>query len=1314
MLEEIVGISLDRIANQSGTGNIVAARAEGTGNGNQARCYNCRGLGIQLQAAEFDFMAAAGDLDEIEEVNANCILMANLQHASTSGTQLGKAPVYDTDGSAEVHLSDNCYDNEIFNMFTQEEQYMDILEPIPEPQLVPQNDNHVTSVSSSMVQSGGIVETSSHPNEETSVYQETAYRNLVNQVAKNGLVVVPGISNQSGSGNIVAIRAEGDLDEIKEVNANCILMANLQHASKYGTMLDKAPVYNTYGSAENDIHVTSVASSIVPSRGTVETSSAPNEETRAYLETIYCKLVNQVAQVDMVNRNMRATNAELKYDLARYKNKKQHVKISQEKYDKLEKSYQKSVYQEQCLTKKINALHLSFAKQIMTLNDEISNLNIQLSIEKSSISSLIEEKKKLKHDFKTREDKFLDKKVDLEAKIKDHENILLKKDQTLQDPVFKQQRNLTPSPTASVADNVLNVVFEGDLFVNPFGTPSTEPVVSSTQYVDPSNMHTFYQPIMDPKTVKEALTDHAWIESMQKELHQFIRLDVWELVSSSDGIEPLTFKWLFKNKHDEENTIIRNKSCLVVRGYRQEKGIDFKESFAPVARMEAIRIFLAYAAQKGFIMYQMDVKTAFLHGTVWIKASAESMVYVDDIIFGSSDPRYATLFSDLMKSCFEMSIMGEITFFLGLQVNQSPSARYQAHPSKRTSKRLKGSFVISEEPLIWSLNRRDLPKDTPIDRLEVLRYDFGKRNKVRMGIMPTETELTLEQTQQENQSDIFEISTVTMEILLEPTSNKVLTTAKAKNINRAAQIHAKVDGKKVIIYDATISRDLRFEDEGGVDCLLNKVIFEQLTLMGFVQVFLDKQVEGMSKHNEISIIPSHTKKNTIIDLETIKITQALEIKNLKRRVKKLEKKQKSRTHKLKRLYKVGLSARVKSSDEENLDEADASKQGRNIADMDADTEITLVNETAKDRGSAVKEVDATQDQVSAATTTMAKDLTVDDITLAKVLKALKTSKPKIRGIVVRDHKEPSESTTPPTSVADSTRPKAKGIVIEEPSEVTTTTIPIPLKVQDKGKEIMVEEPLKMKKKDQISFDHQEAIRLKAEINKEERLAKEKNEANIDKRKKFFATKRAKERRNRTQTKAQERSLICTYLKTMDGWKPKALKSKSFAEIQVLFDKAMTRINTFVYMDIELMKKSSKKAKAEIAQESGSKRAKDELEQESAKKNKVDDDQKAAELKKCLEDLEVLWSIVKAIFKKVQPVDDMDSFLMHNLKTMFEHHVEDSNTVYYLLVEKMYPLINYTLTQIWNDVRLQVDYEVKMAYDILRLVRRQLSESYVNE
>nr|GEZ97948.1 hypothetical protein [Tanacetum cinerariifolium] len=153
-------VVVPEIANQNGTGNVVAARAE-------------------------------GDLDEIEEVNANCILMANLQHASTSGTQLDKAPVYDTDGSAEVQLNDNCYDNKIFNMFTQKEQYTDLLKPILKPQLVPQNDNHVTSVAPSMVQSGGTVETTFASNEETLPQNDNHVTSVAPSMVQSGGVFVP-------------------------------------------------------------------------------------------------------------------------------------------------------------------------------------------------------------------------------------------------------------------------------------------------------------------------------------------------------------------------------------------------------------------------------------------------------------------------------------------------------------------------------------------------------------------------------------------------------------------------------------------------------------------------------------------------------------------------------------------------------------------------------------------------------------------------------------------------------------------------------------------------------------------------------------------------------------------------------------------------------------------------------------------------------------------------------------------------------------------------------------------------------------------
>nr|GFC53526.1 retrovirus-related Pol polyprotein from transposon TNT 1-94 [Tanacetum cinerariifolium] len=106
------------------------------------------------------------------------------------------------------------------------------------------------------------------------------------------------------------------------------------------------------------------------------------------------------------------------------------------------------------------------------------------------------------------------------------------------------------------------------------------------------------------------------IEAMQEELYEFKRLEVWELVPRPNQVMVITLKWIYKVKLDELEGILKNKARLVTRGYRQEEGIDFEESFAPVARLEAIRIFLAYAAYKNMVVYQMDVKIAFLNGNL--------------------------------------------------------------------------------------------------------------------------------------------------------------------------------------------------------------------------------------------------------------------------------------------------------------------------------------------------------------------------------------------------------------------------------------------------------------------------------------------------------------------------------------------------------------------------------------------------------------------------------------------------------------------------------------------------------------------------
>nr|GFA85378.1 hypothetical protein [Tanacetum cinerariifolium] len=129
-------------------------------------------------------MAAATNLDEIVEVNANHILMTNLQQASTSGTQTDKASVYNSDGSAEVHDYKNWDDNEIFNMFTQEEQYTELLETIPEPHQVPQYDNNVISEVTSVEQSGKTVEQHPANFEETRALYDSLYQNLAIEVEK--------------------------------------------------------------------------------------------------------------------------------------------------------------------------------------------------------------------------------------------------------------------------------------------------------------------------------------------------------------------------------------------------------------------------------------------------------------------------------------------------------------------------------------------------------------------------------------------------------------------------------------------------------------------------------------------------------------------------------------------------------------------------------------------------------------------------------------------------------------------------------------------------------------------------------------------------------------------------------------------------------------------------------------------------------------------------------------------------------------------------------------------------------------------------
>nr|GEY18027.1 hypothetical protein [Tanacetum cinerariifolium]GEY32862.1 hypothetical protein [Tanacetum cinerariifolium]GEY32872.1 hypothetical protein [Tanacetum cinerariifolium] len=290
----------------------------------------------------------------------------------------------------------------------------------------------------------------------------------------------------------------------------------------------------------------------------------------------------------------------------------------------------------------------------------------------------------------------------------------------------------------------------------------------------------------------------------------------------------------------------------------------------------------------------------------------------------------------------------------------------------------------------------------------------------------------------------------------------------SEDINGEARLHTKGDGKKVVISEASIRRDLEFGDERGVDCLSNELsvptesvvdeaVNEKMDDRLVRATTIDSSLEAEQDSSNIAKTQSKATPNESSSygtdsehgscLEATKTTQEQKIDSLKRRVKNLEKKQRSRTHKLKRLYKVGLSARVESSDDEGLEMLDA--------DMDLQGEEVVVEQKVV----ADKEPIVDAAQVSAAATTVI----IDDITLAKALEALKTSDLKIRRIVIKDH----------------------------------------------------EEPKRMQTQEQQELNEEEKAKLFMEL--------------LEKRRKFFAAKRTKEKRNRPPTKAQQRSLITELL-----------------------------------------------------------------------------------------------------------------------------------------------------------------------------------------
>nr|GEV28324.1 retrovirus-related Pol polyprotein from transposon TNT 1-94 [Tanacetum cinerariifolium] len=527
---------------------------------------------------------------------------------------------------------------------------------------IPTNNNQRSSVRHNAVQNDG-----------NEVWQNAVQNSGIQIVENmNGLSVIPDIANQYGDGNVVATSTEGNGNGINEeetgiqstqeefefiaaadayeetmrVKVNCTSEDTLKQASRSGTQSDNALVYDSDGSAEfGDLNGKSSGTQCASNtldpvsqklkdenivKNTAKTRR-PHPKSNSNSNRVSSKskssfLSNNVEKIEEHHRN-----SHIPKNQKHMSSECNNITLAIRKA----KSKIVCVKCKQCLV---------IANHDVCVLNYVNDMNSRVDNQSANVS--IHENQK-KHKANTKKSKELGSKGSLASSRPSktrtcHSSGL--------DLTYAPSTITIQQPTKGELDLLFEAMYDDYIGGQPLAAPrivlvaqapqvcqipmtstsiaDTTPhqqihplklqILTRNQLRSDGDMYTYALTVstIEPKNVKEAMTDPAWIESMQEKLLQSKRLDVWVLVPSLDNKTPFTLKWLFKNKHDEENTVIQNKSRLVVRGYRQEEGIDFKESFALVARMEASRIFLAYVEHKSFTVFQMDVKITFLHGTL--------------------------------------------------------------------------------------------------------------------------------------------------------------------------------------------------------------------------------------------------------------------------------------------------------------------------------------------------------------------------------------------------------------------------------------------------------------------------------------------------------------------------------------------------------------------------------------------------------------------------------------------------------------------------------------------------------------------------